>query len=63
MKYAIHIIVIELFMQMSKVQIAFSLVDFYSGHEAPGNTSMRDPVFQKIKLAPIECLHDHWLSF
>ena len=24
---------------------------------------MRDPVFQKFKLAPIECLHDHWLSF
>ena len=116
-------------MQMSKVQIAFSLVDFYSGHEAPslnpfepeasevnqlrfpdliniqytvfggnfkskskyilymcvfsrfldctrlydpfklnvgymyyrvltGNTSMRDPVFRKFKLAPIECLHD-----
>ena len=35
MKYAIHIIVIELFMQMSKVQMAFSLVDFCSGHEAP----------------------------
>ena len=25
-----------------------------------GNTSMRDPVFQKLKLAPIEYLHDHW---